>query len=132
MSDNIRFIDSLKVGAYVIENAEPGSYIDIENNVDNYVLTATGRVDILRGEPLLVFDSVNLGIGGAPSGVARLEVYHTGSVDNLLLIHNTTTNTGIKVDNQGIFQLLEFSTLPNAVAGGIVYSGDSFYVGTEF
>jgi hypothetical protein len=126
MSD-IRFIDSLKVGAYAVE----GGSIEIVNNVDNYVITATGYPGIIQGESQLQFDSLNLAIGGTPSGTARLEVYHTGSVDNLLLIHNTTTNTGIKVDNQGIFQLLEFSTLPNAVAGGIAYSGDEFYVGVE-
>jgi hypothetical protein len=128
-SKNIRFIDSLKVGAYQVELAD---YVKIDNNINNYVITATGESNKLQGESLLVFDSVNLGIGGNPSGEARLEVYHTGSVDNILLIKNTETNTGIKVDKEGIFQLLEFSTLPNAVAGGIVYSNNDFYIGTEF
>jgi len=68
MSD-IRFIDSLKVGAYIIEE----TYTNIRNNVDNYVITATGDVDTFQGEPELQFDSVNLAIGGAPSGLARLE-----------------------------------------------------------
>jgi hypothetical protein len=75
------------------------------------------------------FDGLNLAIGGAPSGDARLEIYHTGSVDNLMLIRNTDTNTGIKVDNIGRFQLLEFSILPSPVEGGIVYSSNEFYVG---
>jgi hypothetical protein len=126
MSD-IRFIDSLKVGAYTLEE----TYTNIINNVNNYIITATGEDDTLQGEPELQFDSVNLAIGGAPSGLARLEIYHTGSIDNLVLIRNTETNTGIKIDNQGIFQLLEFTTLPNAVAGGIVYSGNNFFVGME-
>jgi hypothetical protein len=126
MSD-IRFIDSIKVGAYTVEQTN----VTINNNVDNYIITATGDVDTFQGEPELQFDSVNLAIGGAPSGLARLEIYHTGSVANLLLIKNTNTNAGIQVNNEGIFQLLEFSSLPNAVAGGIVYSSNEFYVGIE-
>jgi hypothetical protein len=123
MSD-IRFIDSLNVGAYAVD--ENG--IEVLNNVDNYVLTATGFNNI-QGEAELQFDSLNLAIGGAPSGTARLEIYHIGSIDNLMLIRNTDTNTGIKVDNIGRFQLLEFSSLPSPVEGGIVYSSNEFYVG---
>lgn len=130
MSD-IRFIDSLNVGAYSVDLEGDGNLIFIENNVDNYVITATGNDGRIKGEPELQFDSVNLAIGGAPSGLARLEVYQTGSINNLLLIQNTDTNTGIKVDNQGIFQLLEFSTLPTAVAGGIIFSSNDFFVGVE-
>jgi hypothetical protein len=124
MSD-IRFIDSLNVGAYTVE----GSGIEVVNNVDNYVLTATGYPGIIYGEYQLQFDSLNLAIGGAPTGIARLEVYHTGSVDNLMLIRNADTNTGIKVDGDGRFQLLEFSSLPTPVEGGIVYASNEFYVG---
>ena len=126
MSD-IRFIDSLNVGAYTIEPVS-GS-INILENTNNYVITATGYPDIIQGEPNLQFDGLNLAIGGSPSGTARLEVYHTGSVDNLMLIRNTSTNTGIKVDSAGIFQLLEFSSLPTAVEGGIIFSSNEFYVG---
>jgi hypothetical protein len=122
MSD-IRFIDSLNVGAYAVEDN-----INVLDNVNNYVLTATG-FDNVQGEAELQFDSLNLAIGGAPSGTARLEIYHTGSIDNLMLIRNTDTNTGIKVDNIGRFQLLEFSSLPSPVEGGIVYSSNEFYVG---
>jgi hypothetical protein len=125
MSD-IRFIDSLNVGAYIVEAT--GSFNVLEN-VNNYVITATGYPNIVQGEPNLQFDGLNLTIGGNSSGIARLEVYHTGSVDNLMLIRNTSTNTGIKVDGQGRFQLLEFSSLPTPVEGGIIYSGNEFYVG---
>jgi hypothetical protein len=125
MSD-IRFIDSLNVGAYVIEAT--GS-LNVLNNVNNYVITATGYPDIIQGEAGLQFDGLNLAIGGAPSGTTRLEVYHTGSVDDLMLIRNASTNTGIKVDNAGRFQLLEFSSLPSPVEGGIVYASNEFYVG---
>lgn len=124
----IRFVDSLKVGAYQVDE---GVSIDIGNNINNYVLTATGLDDTIKGEPELVFDSVNLRIGGQPSGDARLEITHTGSVDNLVLIKNTDNNTGIKIDKEGIFTLLEFSSLPTAVAGGFVYSSDEFWLGTS-
>lgn len=128
---DIRFIDSLKVGAYSVTGTGGGSDITIGNNVNNYVLTATGEDDSIKGEPELVFDSVNLRIGGTPSGEARLEITHTGSVDNLLLIKNSENNTGIKVNKEGIFTLLEFSSLPTAVAGGFVYSSDTFWLGTN-
>ena len=124
MSD-IRFIDSLKVGAYTVN----GSGVEILDNTNNYILTATGLSNTIQGEVEIQFDGLNLAIGGAPSGDARLEIYHTGSVDNLMLIRNTDTNTGIKVDNIGRFQLLEFSILPSPVEGGIVYSSNEFYVG---
>jgi hypothetical protein len=124
MSD-IRFIDSLNVGAYAVD----ANGLTIQDNVNNYVLTATGFDSIIQGEFQLQFDGLNLAIGGSPSGTARLEVYHTGSGNDLMLIKNTSTNTGIKVDNAGIFQLLEFSSLPTAVEGGIVYASNEFYVG---
>lgn len=125
MSD-IRFIDSLNVGAYIVEAT--GSFKVLEN-VNNYVITATGYPSIVQGEPNLQFDGLNLAIGGNPSGNTRLEVYHTGSIDNLMLIRNASTNTGIKVDGDGRFQLLEFASLPTAVEGGIVYASNEFYVG---
>lgn len=125
MSD-IRFIDSLNVGAYIVEAT--GS-LNVLNNVNNYVITATGYPDTIQGEVEMQFDGLNLAIGGSPSGTARLEVYHTGSVDNLMLIKNTSTNTGIKVDNAGRFQLLEFASLPSPIEGGIVYASNEFYVG---
>ena len=124
MSD-IRFIDSLNVGAYSVE----GGNLIIQDNTNNYVITATGYPDIVQAESQLQFDSVNLAIGGSPSGTARLEVYHTGSVDNLMLIRNTNTNTGMKIDNIGRFQLLEFTSLPSPIEGGIVYTSNEFYVG---
>lgn len=130
MATNVRFVDSLKVGAYAVP--ETGSNISIGNNVNNYVLTATGEEDTIKGEPELVFDSLNLRIGGEPSGTARLEITHTSSVDNLLLIKNTDTNTGIQINNAGTFQLLEFTMgLPTAVEGGIAYSSSGFFVGVE-
>lgn len=125
MSD-IRFIDSLNVGAYVIEAT--GS-LNVLNNVNNYVITATGYPDIIQGEAGMQFDGLNLAIGGSPSGTARLEVYHTGSGDDLMLIKNASTNTGIKVDSTGRFQLLEFASLPTPVEGGIVFASNEFYVG---
>lgn len=124
MSD-IRYIDSLNVGAYEVESA-----VTIIDNFDHYVITATGIDKTFRGNPQLYFDSTNLGIG-TQSPVARLEIHHDVNVDDILLIKNTDNNTGIKVDKEGIFQLLEFSSLPNAVAGGIVYSSNEFYVGIE-
>jgi hypothetical protein len=123
MASNVRFIDSLKVGAYSNE----GSNITILDNVNNYLLTATGGNE-LQGEQQLQFDGVNLGIGGASSG-ARFEINDITGND-LLLIKNSS-DQGIKVNNSGVFQLLEFNTLPTAVEGGIAYSSSGFFVGVE-
>ena len=70
MASNVRFVDSLKVGAYQVENS---------------------------------------GGGGGGSGV--------------------TINKGIKVTNSGTLQLFEFTSLPTAIEGGIVYNNNEFYVG---
>ena len=128
MANNIRFVDSLKVGAYQTDGGA-GSSIDIINNVDNYVLTATGVSGSISGNAELVFDSTNLRIGGNPSGEARLEVTHLGSVDDIMLIKNTDNNTGIKVTKEGLFELLEFSSLPSAEEGAFAYSNNDFWLG---
>jgi len=123
---NVRFVDQLKVGAY---SSTGGSGITIANNVDNYILTATGQPDLINGEAQLQFNGLNLAIGGT-AGSARLEIRDTTSSD-LLLIKNANTDQGIKVDSTGILSLIEFSALPTAVAGGIVYSSDEFWIGVS-
>ena len=127
MASNVRFVDSLKVGAYQVEGSSGGSSITINNNVDNYILSATGNASIINGESNLQFDGTSLGIGGASSG-PRLEIIDNNSGQDLMLIKNANGN-GIKVTNTGVFQLLEFSTLPTAVKGGLAYVSDNFYVG---
>ena len=47
MASNIRFVDSLKVGAYQVQGSSGGGgggtgSLDITNNINNYLLTATG------------------------------------------------------------------------------------------
>jgi len=118
---NIRFVDSLKVGAY----SAGGSVTGVIDNVDNYVLTATGTTEI-QGNAQLQFDGINLGIGGPSSG-ARFEIHDINNLD-LVLIKNIDNN-GIKIDNLGILSLLEFDTLPTAITGGIAYHSNDFYVG---
>ena len=128
MASNVRFVDNLKVGAYsAASSGGGGGGITILNNVNNYVLTATGGGDTIKGNPQLIFDGTNLGIGGASAG-SRLSVQDDGSND-LLLIKNTSTNQGLSVDNDGILSLTEFRSLPTAVEGGIIYSSNNFYVG---
>jgi hypothetical protein len=124
MAENIRYIDSLKVGAY--ETDTQG--VTILNNLDHYVITATGTEQTVRGNPELYFDNLNLGIG-TQSPVARLEVNHNNSVDDILIIKHSDNNTGFKVNIEGTFLLLEFSSLPTAITGGVAYSNDNFWLG---
>tara|TARA_B100001094_G_C17657059_1_gene542467 strand:+ start:171 stop:548 length:378 start_codon:yes stop_codon:yes gene_type:complete len=124
MANNIRFVDDLKVGAYTVSGGTGGTVID--NNFNNYVLTATGN-DNIEGNSALQFDGLNLGIGG-PSNGARFEINDTTGRD-LVLIKNAN-NQGIKVNNEGIFQLIKFNALPGtAPEGGLAISANNFYVG---
>ena len=129
MANNVRFVDSLKVGAYATNvTGSNGGGITIDNNVNNYILTATGNPDIINGESRLRFDGENLIIGEGSFNDVRFEINSTNSSD-LMLIKNSNTNTGIKVDNKGILQLLEFSSKPLAIEGGIIFNSNSFWVG---
>ena len=51
MASNVRFVDSLKVGAYT-DPGNSGGNIDILNNVNNFVLTATGNSNQINGNSL--------------------------------------------------------------------------------
>jgi|TARA_R110001592_G_scaffold359669_1_gene666598 hypothetical protein len=126
MASNVRFVDNLKVGAYAVQT-EVSTTVDIDPNINNYVLTATGT-NTIAGEEQLQFDGLNLGIGGASAG-ARFEINDITGND-LLLIKNAS-NQGIKIDSVGVFQLFEFDVLPTAVEGGVVYNSNNFWVGTS-
>ena len=127
MASNVRFIDSLKVGAYSSDNSGGGSGgITVNPNVNNFLLTATGG-NTIKGELELQFDGASLGIGGASSG-PRLEILDNNSGKDLMLIRNVA-GKGLKVQSDGVLQILEFSALPAAVDGGLAYSSSNFYVG---
>ena len=101
--------------------------VDILNNTDNFVLTATGNNNQVKGNSLLVFDGDNLGIGGTSTG-PRLEINDNDTGRDLLLINNIN-DQGIKVQSDGVLQIIEFGTLPTAVDGGLAYSSSNFYIG---
>ena len=121
MASNVRFVDSLKVGAYQTEGSGGGGGITINNNVNNYLLSATGNPNVINGESNLQFDGQTLTVAG------NVTITDT-SGDDLILIKNGS-DQGIKVTSEGVLQLINFSSLPSAVAGGIAYSSNEFYVG---
>lgn len=121
MASNVRFVDSLKVGAYQIESSGEGSGITINNNVNNYLLSATGNPNVINGESNLQFDGQTLTVAG------NVTITNTNGND-LILIKNGS-DQGIKVTSEGVLQLINFSSLPTAVAGGIAYSSNEFYIG---
>jgi hypothetical protein len=102
------------------------STLKLDNNYDDYVITSTGG-NTLNGEANLRFDGNGLIIGGVGSSQAKLHI--TGSGD-LVLIKNEL-GYGIKINNQGIQQLIEYDGEPIAIEGGIYYSGSSFFVGIK-
>ena len=101
--------------------------VDILNNTNNFLLTATGNNNQVKGNSLLVFDGNNLGIGGTSTG-PRLEINDNDTGRDLLLINNIN-DQGIKVQSDGVLQIIEFGTLPTAVDGGLAYSSSNFYIG---
>jgi hypothetical protein len=101
--------------------------VTINNNVNDYLITATGTANTLNGESSLRYDGTGLIIGATGSAQALLQI--SGSSD-LLLIKNGSNN-GIKVNNQGVLQFLSQSSIPTAIGGGIYYSGSAFYVGID-
>ena len=111
MASNVRFVDNLKVGAYAVQT-EVSTTVDIDPNINNYVLTATGTNTIAGGE-----------LGEEISPIQEITA-------EILLIKNAS-NQGIKIDSVGIFQLFEFDVLPTAVEGGVVYNSNNFWVGTS-
>ena len=120
-------IETSDYSGWLFIGSSSGSSVDILNNVDNYVLTATGNTNQVEGNAQLVFDGDNLGIGGTSTG-PRLEINDNNTGRDLLLIKNTN-NQGIKVQSDGILQIIEFGTLPTAIDGGLAYSSSNFYVG---
>lgn len=100
--------------------------LTIDNNFDNYLITATGN-NVLNGESNLKFDGRSLIIGPSGSSTALLTI--TGSGD-LILIKNIS-GSGIKINDQGIPQLLEYNGTPNAIGGGLYYSGSNFFIGID-
>jgi len=111
----------------IAESGSGGGSVTINNNVNDYLITATGTANTLNGESSLRYDGNGLIIGALGSAQALLQI--SGSSD-LLLIKNGSNN-GIKVNNQGVLQFLSQSSTPTAVAGGIYYSGSDFYVGID-
>jgi hypothetical protein len=126
MKQNVRFIDQIKVGSYAIIPEEDNSII-VENDVDNYVLTATGVKGFIRGEPNLYFDGYSLGLG-SQIPLARFELKGDDSLSDLLLITNYL-NQGVKINAEGVTELIEYTTTPESKIGGIIYSGSNFWVG---
>ena len=123
MASNVRFVDSLKVGAYDSSGTGGGgSAITINNNVNNYLLSATGNPNIINGEANLTFDGNTLTLKG------DLVIEDQGAGADLILIQNPS-GKGLSVNSSGTLILTEFSSLPSAVDGGIVYFSDEFYVG---
>lgn len=108
------------------ESGSEGSII-INNNINDYLITATGATNTLNGESSLRYDGAGLIIGATGSAQALLQISGSG---NLLLIKNESNN-GIKVNNEGVLQFLSQSSTPNAIGGGIYYSGSNFYVGID-
>ena len=59
-----------------------GSSITIDNNVDGYILKATGQANKVEGIPQLVWDNANTALS------ASSDVYISGS-NNYLYLHGT-------------------------------------------
>jgi hypothetical protein len=119
--------DVLANSINILADSGSGGSVTINNNVDNYLITATGTANTLNGESSLRYDGTGLIIGATGSAQALLQI--SGSSD-LLLIKNGSNN-GVKINNEGVFQFLSQSSTPTPIGGGMIYSGSAFYVGID-
>jgi len=74
-----------------------GSGITINNNIDGYILKATGQANTVQGIPQLTWDSTNTALS------ASGDVYVSGS-NNYLYLHGTDSDGQVvrfKVEVQG-------------------------------
>lgn len=111
MASNVRFVDSLKVGAYNTGQSSGGggggSNLELQNNTNNFLLTATGT-NIINGEQNLTFDGSELTLIGdmtiagsiIPSGDLRNlgsatnpfhEIFVTG--DSIIFVSSSAAGT---------------------------------------
>lgn len=128
------YLENLPIGSeFAAWNIALNNYLSqiqsslvLSNNVNDYLITATGT-NTLNGESNLRFDGNGLIIGGFGDAEAKLQI--TGSGDLLLIKNND--NSGIKVNNEGILQLLSYDGTPTPIEGGIYYSGSTFFVGLD-
>ena len=119
--------DVLANSINILADSGSGGAVTINNNINDYLITATGITNTLNGESSLRYDGTGLIIGATGSAQALLQI--SGSSD-LLLIKNGSNN-GIKVNNEGVLQFLSQSSTPTAIGGGMIYSGSAFYVGID-
>jgi hypothetical protein len=119
--------DVLANSINLIAESGSGGSVTINNNINDYLITATGTANTLNGESSLRYDGTGLIIGASGSAQALLQI--SGSSD-LLLIKNGSDN-GIKVNSEGVLQFLSQSSTPTAIGGGMYYSGSTFYVGID-
>lgn len=108
--------------------AGEGVGLEILNNQEYFLLTATGDEKNIKGQSQLIFKQGSLGLGIANPD-ARLEILEPGNKD-LLLIKNIE-DQGVKITNKGVLKLLEYEELPQPVEGGITYSENSFWLGLK-
>ena len=119
--------DVLANSINIIAESGSGGATVINNNINDYLITATGTANTLNGESSLRYDGTGLVIGASGSAQALLQI--SGSSE-LLLIKNGSNN-GIKVNSEGVLQFLSQSSTPTAIGGGIYYSGSEFFVGID-
>jgi hypothetical protein len=119
--------DVLANSINILADSGSGGATIINNNINDYLITATGITNTLNGESSLRYDGTGLIIGATGPAQALLQI--SGSSD-LLLIKNGSDN-GIKVNNEGVLQFLSQSSTPTPIGGGIYYSGSAFYVGID-
>ena len=119
MASNVRFVDSLKVGSYQTQNSGGGggSGITINNNVDNYLLSATGNPSIINGESNLQFDGQTLTVKGniVRATLDKCKVSDAYKHESQFYLMN-----GIGVDN-------ERTVLDLAISVGVVKKGGAWY-----
>jgi len=99
-------------------NGGGGGGVTINNNTDNYLVTATGTADTLNGEQFLTWDGVKLTVSSSDDSQQQLQIY-AGTQTGSMHVNNGTvyfqgTNSDIRIRHS---------------SGG---NNDLVYIGTDF
>lgn len=124
MAKNVRIVPTSGSIYFTADGASVGNSIRLQT------VGSTNDVQFIDGETdesilLIGKDSKRVGIGTV-SASAKLDVSSTENED-LLLVKNSSA--GIKVNNEGILQFLEYDGIPTIVSGGMYYSSGNFFLG---
>lgn len=108
--------------------APGGGGVTINNNTNNYVLTATGTANTINGESGLTYDGLTLIVS---TSISADTISATGQLEgDSLLVNNTSQFDGLATFAAGLFVSNDPSIVSLAVTGSTILSGSTQVTGS--